>query len=90
MELVEVKFTNFKNFLLEIAPTDNQHLKILISSNLPIFLRTLKNYEKLSNEELYKHIIEVTKLKPEDYKVEVVEKLKRYLEYFRAVAKSIQ
>lgn len=89
MELVEQKFRNFKNFLIENVPEDNQHIKLITSSTLGIFLRTLKNYEKLNDDQLFTHIVEFTKLNISDFKEDVIGKFKRYLQYFRKVAESI-
>ena len=89
MDQVEQKFINFKNFLIDAVPDDNQHIQLITSSTLGVFLRTLKNYEKLNDDQLFTHIIEFTKINISDFSSDVTIKFKRYLQYFRKVALSI-
>ena len=92
MDLVEQKFNNFKQFLLQIAP-EVQEIKLFAALvPLDMFLDTA--YMRVVTEgatvdELIDRICAKVNVSKESFSSEVIAKFTRYVEYFIDIAKEL-
>lgn len=84
MEIVNQKFNNFKQFILEIDNT-NSWVIWFQDIQLPAFLLTIREKKYLSNDQIYNQLIETTELE-QDKLTGHTDKLKKYIEYFSKIS----
>ena len=85
MEIVNQKFNNFKQFILEIDNTNDWVTWFVEKVDLPAFLLTIREKKYLSNDQIYNQLIETTELK-QDKLTGHTDKLKKYIEYFSKIS----
>jgi predicted DNA-binding protein (UPF0278 family) len=91
MDIVAKKYDNFKTFIRNIIPKDNEFGITLGQTSFDYFIKTIKekSIKGLNKEECLKEIFDEAKLNQNDYKKEDIDKLILYLEYFNEISKHI-
>ncbi len=88
MQEINVKYNNLKNFVKSVDDT-NDWVIYLQSVPFEAFHLTVK--QKVSNglslDEIYKDIVNTSKIVPEKLTDDIEKKIRRYVEYFVQIAK---
>lgn len=91
MDIVEKRFENFKLFIREKTPNENEFIKEFVKLPMDFFLNIIKKKSQngITKEKCLEEIFNEAKLKKEDYKNEDIDKLILYMEYFHEISKCI-
>lgn len=90
MDVVNLKYENFKSFCKSILP-ENEYIKLLQATPLNLFLHTMKEKHDATktNDQIADQVLEMAKIQKEDIKEEDLVKFKRYIEYFNMIIKTM-
>jgi hypothetical protein len=88
MDLVEIKYQNFKMFL-KPKINDTAHEMALNAASLQLFLKSLNQYVANTPEEITEKLCTTFNVNMSDYSENDIDKFHRYIEYFQNVIKTI-
>ena len=91
MDLLQSKYENFQRFCNEILPK-NDFIQVLQTTPLPLFLQTIKSKHDANKtlDEIIAIICEKAEINPDQFEKPVMDKFKRYIEYFSQVIETIK
>jgi hypothetical protein len=88
MEIVEQKYNNFVIFI-KANIANSTYINMLSSINVETFLKTLKNHENKTPQEVTDLLCGNFGIKKDTYTQDVINKFERYIEYFIKVCKTM-
>ena len=92
MNIVEDRFTNFKKFINNAVPLECRGNPLLVQMEtvpLPMFLSSVHSHQAEGCSEIFGGMLEKMDLKEGDISKADIQKLWRYIQYFKEVAKEI-
>ena len=91
MDIIETKYKNFQQFCQTMKP-DNEFVKILQTTPLPLFLQTIKSKtdQNLNSDDVCNLVLEKAQIQQSDVQKDIMEKFKRYIEYFLEIVQTIE
>ena len=86
MEEVELRYVNFKAFILQIPNVSTLYAQAINMTSLAGFLDRLRHHKHQSNDELINEMAKVANIDLNSIDPDVKVKFVRYLTYFRKVS----
>jgi len=85
MDTVKVKYENFKKFVTETAPKDNEHVKLLNEVSIGVFLEKIRQFKDRSENDIVQDVLNIIKMDKSQFNPDDINKFLRYIQYFRSV-----
>ena len=91
MDVLQSKYENFQRFCNEIHPKNN-FIQVLQTTPLSLFLQTVKSKHDSNQtvDQIVGLICEKAEINPDQFDKPVMDKFKRYIEYFSQVIQTIK
>ena len=89
MNTVQIKYDNFKQFLNERVPTNNEMLKRFNAVPLDYFLKTVKDKAQYNEEQCLSEMFKQAGLNRCDFLETDIKRLITYMEYFKMITNVI-